>query len=111
MGVVDINTLLSTYTHYSYVHNVTYHAQGLCSFLLPCRMKPLSLAVPGSYRKLLSYPKNLSWKILPRVPLSHDQHVTSPPKSDSVFFKVTLDTSCYATVFLREIMKQKKCQW
>ena len=31
----------------------------------------------------------LRLKILTRVPLSHNQHVTSPLKSDSVFFKVT----------------------
>jgi tRNA pseudouridine13 synthase len=69
------------------------------------KLKPLHLAVPGSYRKLLGHPRNLSWKILPKLPVSDSQH---SKLADSVQIKVTLSTSSYATVFLREIMKDRK---
>ncbi|XP_033888551.3 pseudouridylate synthase PUS7L [Acipenser ruthenus] len=79
------------------------------------RVHPLKLNIPGCYRLMLAYPKNLTYK------LQHDSEVVmseetpekitneqseNPTASASCLsLSFNLNSSCYATVCLREIMK------
>lgn len=60
------------------------------------RIGSLKLNIPGCYRPLLSFPHNVTYNLhLPLVPESNDVLELS----------FDLDSSCYATVCLKEIMK------
>nr|XP_056702069.1 pseudouridylate synthase PUS7L isoform X1 [Euleptes europaea] len=73
-----------------------------CKFRLPT----LQLNVPGCYRHILKYPHNLSYSFLKD---NESKKVTGDsPLDDSVTslsMSFWLDSSCYATVCLGEIMK------
>ena len=91
--------------------------------------------LPGSYRRLIAYPKQLSWRWVPPNELARlgrrDIIGTGATTSSSTAASVnqsvamgerdggkdtaaaaavelsfSLENSCYATVFLREVMKQ-----
>ncbi|TSM20251.1 Pseudouridylate synthase 7 homolog-like protein [Bagarius yarrelli] len=67
-----------------------------CRFRIPS----LKLNVPGCYRPLLSYPHNVSYS------LHTDEKVQdSEPCRTSLKLSFNLNASCYATVFLQEVMK------
>lgn len=108
-----------------------------------CRVSWLGMNCPGVYRKLLAYPRNLSWKFLSsptlhrytagHSPLHHSSaghsslhHSSADPsplqhtgdtaeevggapslKTDALNLEMNfdLDTSVYATMFIREIAK------
>ncbi|XP_004711582.1 pseudouridylate synthase 7 homolog-like protein [Echinops telfairi] len=73
-----------------------------CKFRVPA----LKLNAPGCYRQILKYPHNLSSQLI-------EESDTSVPTEGSCISGATLslvisfdlDSSCYATVCLREIMK------
>ncbi|CAI5785476.1 pseudouridylate synthase 7 homolog isoform X3 [Podarcis lilfordi] len=70
------------------------------------RLPSLQLNVPGCYRHLLKYPRDLSYRFLKsgEEPVgTGDNSPKDPETSLSVSF--WLDPSCYATVCLGEIMK------
>ncbi|XP_028810743.1 pseudouridylate synthase PUS7L isoform X2 [Denticeps clupeoides] len=69
------------------------------------RVTPLKLNVPGCYRPLLAHARNLTYALHERKATedSNDQSDLCNPPSLSLSFD--LDASCYATVFLREVMK------
>ncbi|KAK2832625.1 hypothetical protein Q7C36_016087 [Tachysurus vachellii] len=69
---------------------------GSCRFRIPS----LKLNVPGCYRPLLSYPRNVSYSLHPE----EDTQDTGPCRTKLVL-SFNLNASCYATVCLREIMK------
>ncbi|XP_062850689.1 pseudouridylate synthase PUS7L [Trichomycterus rosablanca] len=67
------------------------------------RIGSLKLNIPGCYRPLLSFPHNVSFNLHPQKPPSTE---LLTPESNSVLeLSFDLDSSCYATVCLREIMK------
>uniref|UniRef100_A0A667Y3S9 Pseudouridylate synthase PUS7L n=1 Tax=Myripristis murdjan TaxID=586833 RepID=A0A667Y3S9_9TELE len=59
------------------------------------RVSTLKLNLPGCYRPLLAFPRNLTYQL----------QSTQDVDSLTLTLKLDLDTSCYATVCLREIMK------
>ncbi|KAL7857880.1 hypothetical protein AOLI_G00179820 [Acnodon oligacanthus] len=68
------------------------------------RITSLKLNVPGCYRPLLAYPHDVTYSLH----VKEEPQVTgpSPPHSTaSLTLSFDLDSSCYATVCLREIMK------
>ncbi|KAM9671784.1 pseudouridylate synthase PUS7L isoform 1-T1 [Trichechus inunguis] len=73
-----------------------------CRFKVPA----LKLNVPGCYRQILKCPHNLSYQLI-------EDHEIDVKTEDSciseatlsLFISFDLDSSCYATVCLREIMK------
>ncbi|XP_012314483.1 pseudouridylate synthase PUS7L isoform X2 [Aotus nancymaae] len=76
--------------------------------LQTCRFKvpALKLNVPGCYRQILKHPRNLSYQLIE----DHDIDVKmKDPHLDeaalSLLISFDLDSSCYATVCLKEIMK------
>ncbi|XP_015194433.2 pseudouridylate synthase PUS7L [Lepisosteus oculatus] len=72
------------------------------------RVTPLKLNIPGCYRPLLSYPRNLTHQFLEDCPgVISEQSLLPHSKSSSTSLALSfdLDSSCYATVCLREIMK------
>ncbi|KAM6215801.1 pseudouridylate synthase PUS7L [Rhynchocyon petersi] len=78
--------------------------------LQTCRFKvpALKLNAPGCYRQMLKYPHNLSYQLKEE----HDADVKSEDSSIdetslSLLISFDLDSSCYATVCLREIMKHE----
>ncbi|XP_030071857.1 pseudouridylate synthase PUS7L [Microcaecilia unicolor] len=73
-----------------------------CTF----RISILQLNVPGCYRHILKYPRNLSYEVLE----DHSDGLESKDDrkewaKQSLKISFVLDSSCYATVCLREIMK------
>ncbi|XP_054997578.1 pseudouridylate synthase PUS7L isoform X2 [Sorex araneus] len=76
--------------------------------LQACRFKvpALKLNVPGCYRQILKRPRNLSYQLMEEHNIDvkkDDSHISEAALSLLVSFD--LDASCYATVCLREIMK------
>ncbi|KAG7454737.1 hypothetical protein MATL_G00262950 [Megalops atlanticus] len=67
------------------------------------RVAPLKLNIPGCYRPLLAYPRNLTHQ-LQGLPAQSDSPL-QPHAAPSVALSFDLEASCYATVCLREIMK------
>ncbi|XP_017573302.1 pseudouridylate synthase 7 homolog-like protein [Pygocentrus nattereri] len=68
------------------------------------RITSLKLNVPGCYRPLLAHPHDVTYSLC----VKEEPQVTgpSPPHSTaSLTLSFDLDSSCYATVCLREIMK------
>jgi len=91
-------------------------------------MSRLGINFAGTYRKLISRPKQLSWKwLVPEitpsqpaaavqviateltsdVPIKHDTNDRPPCDGPRNILELcfSLDKSCYATVLLRELMK------
>ncbi|XP_034168942.2 pseudouridylate synthase PUS7L isoform X3 [Pangasianodon hypophthalmus] len=73
---------------------------GSCRFRIPS----LKLNVPGCYRPLLSYPRNVSYSLHIDED-TQDTGLSAPPSRTSLALSFNLNASCYATVCLREIMK------
>ncbi|XP_053799768.1 pseudouridylate synthase PUS7L isoform X2 [Vidua chalybeata] len=73
----------------------------LCKF----RVSPLQLNIPGCYRLILKKVQNLSYFLesSEKETKIEDNHLNDLKVSLHISFD--LDPSCYATVFLREIMK------
>ncbi|XP_035258195.1 pseudouridylate synthase 7 homolog-like protein [Anguilla anguilla] len=71
------------------------------------RVTPLKLNVPGCYRPLLAYPRNLTRRLqgVPGGGPAERDDPLAPPAGPSLALSFDLDASCYATVCLREIMK------
>ncbi|KAK1789491.1 hypothetical protein P4O66_015408, partial [Electrophorus voltai] len=66
------------------------------------RIPSLKLNVPGSYRPLLAIPHNITYKVHEEPQVT--EHL-SPQRISLLTLSFDLDASCYATVFVREIMK------
>ncbi|XP_018602570.2 pseudouridylate synthase PUS7L isoform X3 [Scleropages formosus] len=60
------------------------------------RVTPLKLNVPGCYRPVLAVPRNVTQEL---------RDLEDDPAAPSLALSFDLDSSCYATVCLREIMK------
>uniref|UniRef100_W5UI22 Pseudouridylate synthase PUS7L n=1 Tax=Ictalurus punctatus TaxID=7998 RepID=W5UI22_ICTPU len=73
---------------------------GSCRFRIPS----LKLNVPGCYRPLLSYPRNVSYNLHVDED-TQDTGLSAPPCRTTLALAFNLNASCYATVCLREIMK------
>lgn len=74
------------------------------------RVSSLRLNLPGCYRPLLALPRNLSYQLQRaacREGGGGGGEVTGERKQDShtLTLNFDLDSSCYATICLREIMK------
>ena len=106
--------------------SMTMHAP---SHLL-CRINALRMHIPGSYRRLIAYPKQLSWRwvppselvappkfrdnVGPGTVLLNQQQTTgerdggkkAAASAPAMELSFSLETNCFATVFLREVMKQ-----
>lgn len=79
------------------------------------RVSSLKLNLPGCYRPLLAFPRNLRYRLQGAVSgeggsssgLGEGQASVPESKEDSpaLTLNFDLDSSCYATICLREIMK------
>ena len=100
-------------------------------FPLLYRINALRMHIPGSYRRLIAYPKQLSWRwvppselvappkfrdnIGPGTILLNQQQTTgerdggknTAASAPAMELSFSLETNCFATVFLREVMKQQ----
>jgi len=83
-------------------------------------------SLPGSYRKLIHKPSNVSWEHIrytdPEIPLAQCDEdrilgLNEPASDDpngkfrALKLQWTLGTSCYATMALREITRQETATW
>ena len=94
---------------------------------LLCRINTLRMHLPGSYRRLIAYPKQLSWRWVPPNKLATpskfrdsiepgaamlsqqtvgEKEGGKKTAAPAVELSFSLETNCFATVLLREIMKQ-----
>ena len=96
---------------------------------LLCRINGLRMHIPGSYRRLITYPKQLSWQWVPPNELAMrfrgsrrdnigpgaamlnqqaegEKEGGKTAAGPAVELSFSLESNCYATVFLREVMKQ-----
>ncbi|KAF5888731.1 putative cyclin-related protein FAM58B [Clarias magur] len=71
-----------------------------CRFRIPS----LKLNVPGCYRPLVSYPRDVSYSLHSDQD-TQDTGVAASPCRTNLELSFSLNASCYATVCLREIMK------
>ncbi|XP_053572708.1 pseudouridylate synthase PUS7L [Bombina bombina] len=72
------------------------------------RVGALQLNLPGCYRHILKFPRNLSYELTLENPTKSEERINAEFVSTSTqCMRVTfeLDLSCYATVCLREMMK------
>nr|XP_023647208.1 pseudouridylate synthase 7 homolog-like protein [Paramormyrops kingsleyae] len=75
--------------------------------LQDCRFRvvPLKLNLPGCYRPLLAYPQNLTHKLQGHSTSLQTQDYSDHTTAPNLTLSFDLDSSCYATVCLWEIMK------
>lgn len=71
---------------------------GDCRF----RVSGLKLNIPGCYRPLLAMPHNFSYQLQEASSKGGEEEKKT---QDSLVLNFDLDSSCYATVCLREVMK------
>ena len=76
------------------------------------RINALKIHLSGTYRRLVAYPRQLSWRWLPAeelaaTPPAVRNSIALEEKSRNLELSFSLENSCYATVLLREIMKQE----
>ncbi|XP_038626020.1 pseudouridylate synthase 7 homolog-like protein [Tachyglossus aculeatus] len=70
------------------------------------RVSALQLNVPGCYRQLVKYPRNVSYRLPENRDVDGKMEASfCSEQSASLHISFDLDASCYATVCLREIMK------
>lgn len=71
------------------------------------RISSLKLNLPGCYRPLLAFPRNLRYQLQRAASAEGGGEVTGERKQDLLTLTLgfDLDSSCYATICLREIMK------
>lgn len=69
------------------------------------RIGGLKLNLPGCYRLLLAHPRNLTYQLQRATGAEGGGGVTGENDSFALTLNFDLDSSCYATVCLREIMK------
>lgn len=69
------------------------------------RVSSLKLNVPGCYRPLLAFPRNLHHQLQRANDDEEEEEETGEKKQDALTLSFDLDSSCYATICLREIMK------
>ncbi|KAM9311709.1 pseudouridylate synthase PUS7L [Gastrophryne carolinensis] len=71
------------------------------------RVSSLQMNIPGCYRHILKYPRNFLHELLVKDNHIQDQCAESETHQPSKALKLSfeLDSSCYATVCLRELMK------
>lgn len=75
-----------------------------CRFRVPA----LKLNVPGCYRHIVKYPRNVSHQLVHPDPATEEAQVEGPHADDTASWlslSFDLDASCYATICLREMMK------
>ncbi|KAM4677727.1 pseudouridylate synthase PUS7L [Discoglossus pictus] len=77
-----------------------------CRFRVPA----LQLNIPGCYRNILKFARNLSYELLLENQKQAEKMENVPgtevtTSNQSVVVKFDLDSSCYATICLREMMK------
>ncbi|XP_028666544.1 pseudouridylate synthase PUS7L [Erpetoichthys calabaricus] len=91
-----------------YKETLKRHGLELCKF----RINSLKLNIPGCYRRLLAFPKNLKYQLHETNVLGTNKETILAndlcPNSDSLPYlslSFDLNPSCYATVCLQEIMK------
>ncbi|KAM4039153.1 pseudouridylate synthase PUS7L [Anomaloglossus baeobatrachus] len=70
-----------------------------CNF----RVGTLQLNIPGCYRHIIKYPQNLIYEPTVQINEKVSEQTTSQKRALKLSF--TLDSSCYATICLREMMK------
>lgn len=83
-------------------------------------------SLPGSYRKMVHKPSNVSWEHIqytdPDIPLTQSDEdrlmgFNAPASNDpngkfhALKISWSLGTSCYATMALREITRQETSSW
>lgn len=77
--------------------------------LSDCRFRvgSLKLNLPGCYRPLLAFPRDMRYELRTATGSEGGGDVTGAKKLDSLTLTLgfDLDSSCYATICLREIMK------
>ncbi|XP_043943346.1 pseudouridylate synthase 7 homolog-like protein [Protopterus annectens] len=93
-----------------YEETLTKSGLSACSFRIP----ELQLNIPGCYRQIVAYPQNLTYHFI-EDPESCMNDSINEQRIDETFKAVSsnvslslsfdLDRSCYATVFLQELMK------
>ncbi|XP_056429940.1 pseudouridylate synthase PUS7L isoform X2 [Hyla sarda] len=66
------------------------------------RIGTLQLNVPGCYRSIIKFPRNLIYETVTEI---NDQSQEKASEHTALKLSLTLDSSCYATVCLREMMK------
>jgi tRNA pseudouridine13 synthase len=97
-----------------------------CSLLFHFADPSSEYSLPGSYRKVIHMPTNVSWEHIrytdPDLPLSQSDEDRilgfNPPAADdpegkfrALSISWTLGTSSYATMALREITRQETATW
>lgn len=71
------------------------------------RVGSLQLNIPGCYRYIIKYPYNLIYEPIMEMDKQSQDKDFEPTASEKRTLKLSfkLDSSCYATVCLREMMK------
>ncbi|XP_073508131.1 pseudouridylate synthase PUS7L [Phyllobates terribilis] len=74
-----------------------------CNF----RVGTLQLNIPGCYRHIIKYPQNLIYEPIVQINEQNQEKGSEQTTSQKARLKLsfTLDSSCYATICLREMMK------
>ncbi|XP_076010612.1 pseudouridylate synthase PUS7L [Genypterus blacodes] len=84
-----------------------YHDRLMRDGLANCRFRvgSLKLNLPGCHRPLLAHPRNLTYQLQRAAGAEAGGGATGGKDSAALTLNFNLDSSCYATVCLREIMK------